>query len=166
VARYKPQDFQLIIDEALGQNDRAAITVGSSLVEYAIEEYIRSRLRTTNAEERKRVFSPGGLFDGFSKKIAGAYFLNLIGPVTRANLDIIRAVRNQVAHDMNPVSFDSTLAIHDQCMAIDETHFGVSDPYYSASVKFKVAVQFYAFNILLRVQTPPWGSSNAPDLSL
>lgn len=48
-----------------------------------------------------------------------AYFLRLIGPVTRRELDIIRTIRNECAHNMNPVSFDTEPTIS-RCRALAE----------------------------------------------
>jgi hypothetical protein len=113
--RYEPTDMERIFGELDGESDRAAISVGSSLMEYALEEVIRLRLRKPkNGREENILFADNGIAGSFSEKIWLAYFLGVIGPETRRDIDLIRVVRNRVSHDMNPVSF-GTPEIADRC---------------------------------------------------
>jgi hypothetical protein len=167
--KYEPRDYMEVLKEALGQNDRAAITVGSSLVDYALEAYLASQLREpTTDKEENQLFTETGILGSFSKKIIGAYFMHLIGPITRRNLDLIRAIRNQVAHDMNPVSFRDTPPIKSRCLQIDAQHFDMTGA--SPGAKFKVAIQFYMANLLMRAGNPTSDerphNNLAPDLDL
>jgi hypothetical protein len=107
--RYTPQDLSLIIDELSGENARAVITVGGAIVEHALEKLLESRLREPgNKTEASLLFSDQGILGTFWQKIWGAYFMRLIGPSARRELDLIRLVRNEVAHNMNPVTFETT----------------------------------------------------------
>ena len=106
--RHMPKDFEAIIAEMNGAPPRSAILVGTSLLEHALEDLIETALRPPSSSlEREALFSVNGILASFSNKIWLAYFLKLIGPVTRRELDIIRSVRNDCAHNMNAVSFDT-----------------------------------------------------------
>src|SRR6266481_4800084 len=69
---------------------------------------IRSKLREPeSSQQEEALFSDTGIFGSFRQKIWTAYFLKWIGPLTRRDLDLVRSIRNIVAHNMNPVSFDT-----------------------------------------------------------
>lgn len=105
--RYEPKDYDRIFDEMWTLNDRSIILVASSLLGHSLEKLISSRLRKPNTSKEKEVlFSDFGILGSFSQQIWMAYFINLIGPNTRQDLDKIRLIRNVCAHDMNPISFD------------------------------------------------------------
>jgi hypothetical protein len=65
------------------------------------------------------LFADNGLFGSFSQKIWAAYFMNIIGPRRRRDLDLIRLIRNRVSHDMNPISF-AMPEIASRCRELDE----------------------------------------------
>jgi hypothetical protein len=104
--RHIPISLATVLDEAAAETPRAAILVGGSLVEYALTELLQRHLRSPqNAEERQ--YRPGEreIASTFSEKIWLAYFMGLIGPHARKDLDRIRNIRNECAHNMNPISF-------------------------------------------------------------
>src|SRR5271156_5953175 len=104
--RFEPKDYDAVFAELDGENDRAAIAVGGSILEHALEQAILSRLREPqDNDESAKLFSDVGIFGTFYEKIWAAYFLKIIGPVTRRDIDLVRHIRNVAAHDMNPVSF-------------------------------------------------------------
>src|SRR5258708_2952729 len=109
MARYTPKDIDKIFEELKGQSDRAAISVGGSLVEYALEKCIESRFREPQEKTEQRVlFVDNGIIGTFYEKIWAAYFLKIIGAITRRDIDLIRKIRNEASHDMNPISFEHT----------------------------------------------------------
>ena len=55
--RYEPKDIDQILAELRGESDRAAISVGGSLLEYALELAIASRLRMLISSVRVAIFS-------------------------------------------------------------------------------------------------------------
>jgi hypothetical protein len=114
--RHKPIDNTKIFKEMKGRNDRAVILVAAALLENDLEECIASRFREPKTDpEKNALFGDRGILHTFSEKIWAAYFLKLIGPVTRHNLDMIRLIRNEAAHNMNPISFRRTPAIANRC---------------------------------------------------
>ena len=106
--RYEPKDLQPIMEELESANVRAAINVGSSLLEYALEKAIEAALRTPDTETDKNLlFRDHGILGTFSEKILAAFFMRVVGHETRRDLDLIRLMRNVVSHDMNPVTYDT-----------------------------------------------------------
>jgi hypothetical protein len=106
--RYEPKEIDHVLEELKNDNDRAVIIVGGSLLEHALEQLIKSRLREpASQKEASLLFSDIGIIGSFYRKILTAYFMRLIGPYTRKDFDLIRKMRNEVAHNMNPVSFDA-----------------------------------------------------------
>jgi hypothetical protein len=68
--RFEPKDYDAIFAELDGENDRAAIAVGGSILEHALEQAILSRLREPNDnDESAKLFSDVGIFGTFYEKI-------------------------------------------------------------------------------------------------
>jgi hypothetical protein len=80
-----------------------------------------------------------------------AFFLKIIGPEVRRDIDLIRLIRNQAAHDMNPISFDKTQQIAGRCRSL---HFSIKHMAAATNkderTLFMTVTQFYAANLLLR----------------
>lgn len=107
--RYRPEDLDAIQQELQGASARATIAVAGSLLEAVLEETLAAHFRPpANKIEEGLMFSDMGLLGSFNEKIWMAYFMKIIGPRTRRDLDLIRNIRNEVAHNMNPVSFDDS----------------------------------------------------------
>lgn len=101
------RDVDAVRKELDGASDRAAITIGGGLVELALEQALLSVLRAPkNKDEASRLFNGGGIIETFSQKIWACYFLKVISPTARKDLDTIRKIRNIAAHHVNPISFD------------------------------------------------------------
>jgi hypothetical protein len=151
--RYEPKDIDQILAELRGESDRAAISVGGSLLEYALELAIASRLREPRTmTEANVLFNDNGILGTFSEKIWAAYFLKVIGPQSRRDIDLIRNIRNHVSHDMNPVSFENTPEIAARCRELQltkETVAGQKEPP-DLRGKFIATIQFFAANLMLR----------------
>jgi hypothetical protein len=106
-SRYEPKDLLPILREMEEQSDRAAITVAASLVGYGLERCLRANLRKPETAREKDILSSDfGILGSFGEQIWLAYFIKIIGPHTRHDLNMIQLIRNICAHDMNPISFD------------------------------------------------------------
>jgi hypothetical protein len=126
--RYEPQDMSAIIEELSSESARAAITVGGAILEYSLEQLLRSRFRLpVNKTEASYLFSDQGILGTFWEKIWAAYFMKLIGPRARRELDLIRLIRNEVAHNMNPIRFE-TKAIANRCRELSVIADQAIDP--------------------------------------
>ena len=151
--RSEPRDFDNVFAELDGENDRAAILVGGSILEYALEQAIASRLREPQTTtESDALFDEHGILGSFHEKIWAAYFLKVIGPSVRRDLDLVRAIRNSAAHDMNAISFDGTSEIANRCRELrfaDASIPGKANPP-DLRGKFILTIRFFTANLLLR----------------
>jgi hypothetical protein len=150
--RHAPEDLDIIFSELENNNHRAAIIVGGSLLEYGLEQLLESRLRKPESKrDADELFSDNGIIGSFNQKILMAYFMRLIGPSARRDFDLVRKIRNEVAHNVNPVSFDSP-PIADWCRELvfaKETIHGQQMPL-NLQGKFLVTVNFYVGLLMLR----------------
>jgi DNA-binding MltR family transcriptional regulator len=150
--RYEPKDMDRIFGELNNDNHRAVIIVGGSLLEYGLAQVIKSRLREpASKDEEEELLSDNGIMGSFHQKILLAYSLRLIGPSVRRDFDLIRKIRNEVAHNMNPVSFDLP-PIADRCRELvfgKETIPGQQMPP-DLRGKFLVTINFYTGLLVLR----------------
>ena len=110
-------DPQLSDLEALEQelyvstSDRATAVLFGAFVDDHLGRLLRSIMRADlNSDDARRLFDPEGPFGSFSSRILGAYALKLIGPTTRADLDLIRLIRNAFAHSKMPFGFNTPQA--------------------------------------------------------
>jgi len=153
VKQYDPVDVEQAFAQLAEENDRAVILVGGALLENALEQAILSRLREPQTKaEADVLFSEGGILKTFSEKIWTAYFLKVIGPSVRRDIDLIRSIRNAAAHDMKPISFDGTAEIASRCRELNaakETIPGKRTPPNLRDM-FTFTVQFFTANLLLR----------------
>ena len=64
--------------------------------------------RLAVAYEDNRLFGNGSPMDTFDKKVRMAVALQLIGPETENNLQVVKQVRNAFAHSNIPITFKTT----------------------------------------------------------
>jgi hypothetical protein len=60
--RYSQTDIDSAFDQLADASDRAVILVGGSLLEFALEEAILSRIRPLTEDERRKLFAGQGAF--------------------------------------------------------------------------------------------------------
>jgi hypothetical protein len=92
--------------ESLRSHRGAAILLAAE-VESTLQRAIVRNLHMDSALT-KELFGSRGALAGFSAKTQIAQAVRIIGQETRANLEIIRTVRNAFAHAMIPLSFETT----------------------------------------------------------
>jgi hypothetical protein len=93
-----------------------------SFLEVNLERFLFKQMRPDlNSKDRRQLFEYEGALGTFSSKIVVAYALELIGPVTRADLDLIRFLRNEFAHSRIPFKFttEEVRAICDKFQIVD-----------------------------------------------
>ena len=98
------QDIASIDEEMYNGPDRGAVLVLTALVERALEKLLRNNLREDGVSE---LFGFNGSLGTLNSKIEMAYAMKLFGPDTRRELDIIRNLRNQFAHSIKAITFDT-----------------------------------------------------------
>lgn len=103
--------------ELFGASDRAAALLYCSLVERALNQLVSSKMRSNLSSTDRRE-----IFETFAKTISIAYALELIGPITRSDLDLIRFIRNQFAHSRLPLDF-TIPEVRDVCAALQYPDF-------------------------------------------
>jgi DNA-binding MltR family transcriptional regulator len=150
--QYDPADVVEAFKQLAGENDRAVILVGGAMLENALEKAILSRLREPQTSTEDDVlFSERGILSTFSQKIWAAYFLKIIGPSVRRDIDLVRAIRNAAAHEMKTISFNGTPEISSRCRelrAANEMLPPKTPPDFREL--FIATVQFFTANLILR----------------
>jgi mannitol operon repressor len=142
---YVPVDIKDILEDLKLENDRSVALVGAALVEHALQEAIRSVLRgfddRNDSNLLDRLFGVNGSFAGLSAKILGAFALKVIGRGCQRDLELINKIRNDFAHDMNRIGFE-TDRIRVRCheLALPNGTLAEDD----ARERYLVTVQFYA----------------------
>ena len=107
----------LLETELYGASDRAAAILYGTLTENALVGLVAKQMRPDlDASTRSE------LFDTFERKIALAYALRLIGPLSRRDLDLIRLIRNAFAHCRRPIDF-KLREVMDACAALEFPDF-------------------------------------------
>ncbi len=86
-----------LVEEMSGESDRAVAIVGAAWVEEGLTEAISAFLRPHPAV-RKRLFGTAGPLSSLSAKVDLAFMLNMVSELIRADLHVIRQVRNEFAH--------------------------------------------------------------------
>ena len=108
-------DFPVHQEELWSASDRAFALLHSINVENSLRRLFEAKFRQgLNSDDRNRLYGPDGIYSAFSGKIALAYAMEFIGPVTRDDLDLIRHIRNSFAHSRRPLSFDLQV-VRDAC---------------------------------------------------
>lgn len=107
--------FRLINETSV--SDCMVVLIACELLNLAITEAIRATLRQDDSEQIDALFGgPGkdGLFITFGERARVAYALNVFGPETLADLNLLRYVRNAFAHSRVAVSFENA-EVADMC---------------------------------------------------
>ncbi len=88
-----------IESEIRRQTDRSAAIIGAAYVEDALEGLLSAHFVAGSKRDLEEVYGSDGPLSRFSAKTRMAYALGLLGPQTRSDLNLIRKVRNQFAHE-------------------------------------------------------------------
>ena len=96
-----------IFIETLNVSDRVAAISCAALLDDILGAVLAARFIKLGKDWQDRIFSdPSATLGTFYSKILIGYAIGVFGPMTRANLDIIRSVRNDFAHSATPLTFD------------------------------------------------------------
>jgi len=107
------QEVGSILDQLKSESDRGAALIGAALIDDSLSYYIRSKL--VDDDKAIKELMVGDVPCGtFSAKIKLAYCVGWIGHDLRTDLDRVRGVRNDFAHDRSGMTFD-TQSIKDRC---------------------------------------------------
>jgi hypothetical protein len=101
-------EIEALERELYGANDRATAVMLGSMVEISLQRLLGTLLRANlNSSDRSKIFEYEGALGTFASKTVMAYALKLIGPIVRADLDLIRLLRNEFAHSRKPFGFST-----------------------------------------------------------
>lgn len=89
---------------ATEQNHRGAVLLIGSNLESVLETALS---RSFQPDRFKYLTGPAGAAGDFYKKIHLGFAMDIYGPVTFQNLEIVRGIRNAFAHAKIPISFDT-----------------------------------------------------------
>ena len=99
--------FKAVLNEIRAHNDRTAAIVAGATLEYALQLAIEARYPAISEEGRKKLFDSGGVLSSFYNKIEFATAVDVIDQKASNYLHVLRKIRIEFAHDMNPLSFTS-----------------------------------------------------------
>lgn len=103
--------------EFKGQSDRGLAIVAGSLLDEILSMLLRAFLVRDVQNSDDELFGSQGAFATFSAKIKVAFALGLISSDERRELDTIRRIRNDFAHQLGALSFDDP-SVRDRCGAL------------------------------------------------
>jgi len=94
--------------EAYAGTDRSLAIMLSSVTENALYKYVRFKMRQDlNSDDRSRLFGFDGIVGSFGSKTLMAHACAWIQADTRADLDLIRIIRNGFAHSTKAFDFET-----------------------------------------------------------
>ncbi|MFA4994877.1 MAG: hypothetical protein WC521_06200 [Bdellovibrionales bacterium] len=130
------------------RSDRAIILMCSSFVDCSLKASIATKI--PNKDMALSLFEDGGPLQNLAAKIKMAETMNLFGPATRQNLDIIRTIRNAFAHSLSVKSF-KTPEVAKACKALILPFGDKRHPFFgNGKIKFKTPRQkFVSITILI-----------------
>lgn len=102
--------FEIFSKALVKESDRGCVLVGAAMMDYMLGQVLRHNFFSDDKGPRKKVvnslFEVNGPFSSFWSKIQFVYALGIIRKDHYHDLEIIRKVRNVVAHNFDVVSFD------------------------------------------------------------
>jgi hypothetical protein len=111
------EEHREISKEILNGSDRSVAILLAAEVERFLEFAILSKLM--NKENADELVSRDGPLATFSRKILIGYAIGLYDPQFRDDLKLIKDMRNDFAHSMSPLSFN-TKSVRERCAAIKQ----------------------------------------------
>lgn len=101
--------FTELLDDPSHNGDSILALMGTTIIERALEAAISAHFVPIPQDHMNRIFSYdfNGPLSNLSSLVRVAYALGVFGPVTHADLEKIRAIRNSFAHAAMKVTFDT-----------------------------------------------------------
>lgn len=107
--------FKHAINELPKQRDRGAAIIATAILEEHLLLAIQSRIERHEHTEKK-MFTNDGPLSSFSTRIDFGVLIGLYDEFVQRRLHLIRKIRNNFAHNMEPTSFKSQVA---QCARLN-----------------------------------------------
>ena len=142
------------------ETDRGCALFASSYLDKALSDLLLCAL-AYDKKIKNDLFNGNAPLASFSARIKLAYYLGKISNVERRDLDLIRKIRNDLAHNADPIDFKEP-KIKSQC---GELSFSYHDKDHRPRGHFTAACLGLLANIhneTLLCQAPPIKADNAP----
>jgi mannitol operon repressor len=118
----KREEWKKFLEEFQGEPDRSCAILGTAF----LDEQLRALLEAFFLDDPKRIpemfEAATGPFSTFSGRIQTAYALGFLAPSELRDLDLIRKIRNEFAHDLHGVTF-STPSVVARCTELTRCNF-------------------------------------------
>lgn len=112
----KIEEFQDFRTSLMSETDRGSVLMAAAFIEDKLLQMLQDFM-VENESIQKKIFEGNGVLATFSSKIQVAYLLGLIPKNIFDDLNILRRLRNDFAHNAKPISF-KTDYIKDRCEAL------------------------------------------------
>ena len=94
-------------DELRAESDRGATILASLWIDELLERKLKALFSEGNSATRRKLFDPNGPFSSFSSKILAVYSLGWIDSDIHHDIDLLRKIRNQFAHEIHGIDLES-----------------------------------------------------------
>ncbi len=172
VRTYAPPDtpVTLVVDEDVdsyklsieNESERGCILVAAAFLDFVLEEMLCSHfLNKPAGDDLVRGFN--GPLGTFSSRITAAFALGLIAETEQKQLDLVRRIRNECAHEFTNLGF-SDPAVKNRVNALPGHPVALSSAEDPTRRRFETAVEVLLAN--LRYRLDKWSSRKVPPASL
>lgn len=108
-------DLPQLEEEMYRAGDRATVLMSCAVLETCLTIFLGDKMRPSlSSDDNRRLFDSGGPLHDLSSKTIIGYSFNLFGPETKHDMDLIRILRNQLAHSRRSFGF-STPEVKEFC---------------------------------------------------
>ena len=103
----KAQQWAGFFDELRSESDRGATILTAVWLEELLERKLKKCFSEGNSDARRRLYDLNGTFSSFSSKIYAAYCLGWIDSTLFHDIDLVRRIRNEFAHELHGITLES-----------------------------------------------------------
>jgi len=146
-------DVTVFAKELESESDRAAAVLSAAYLDLQLF-HLLSAFLVDNSRERGELL--GNEYSGgdkplgtFSARIRASYCLGLIGEIEHHDLDLIRRIRNEFAHQLHGLTFESD-QIKGRCIELHVPMHVVSDYIAPARQLFNMTSHLLAYTLITR----------------
>jgi len=90
------------------ESDRAAAILSAAWIDHLLEKRLTLLFCKGNRKERTKLFEAGGAFATLASKIDAAFCIGWLDPDVHHDLQVIREIRNEFAHQIHGLSMGGT----------------------------------------------------------
>ena len=109
--------YEDMIANANRESDRGCSLILSANLDNRLRDLLESYFVAQSSEKLNSIFQGNGCLSTFSSRIAISFSVGLLGNDERHDLDIIRAIRNDFAHNERSIDFFSS-RVSDRCNSL------------------------------------------------